>query len=102
MIGYDFHPEARLDVDEIWEFIREDNLAPADRLTGEIFDAVRALVPFSHQGHRRQDLTSRLLRFVVPLRDKFWPELTTKRRNSAYRSWARDYRFLCGRFSPSH
>jgi len=26
MIAYDFHPEARLDLDEIWEFIRGDNL----------------------------------------------------------------------------
>ena len=41
MIGYDFHPEARLDVDEIWEFIGEDNLAADDRLIGEI------LTPFA-------------------------------------------------------
>ncbi len=27
MTGYDFHPEARADLDEIWEFIRADNLA---------------------------------------------------------------------------
>jgi hypothetical protein len=26
MSGYDFHPEARIDLDEIWEFIRADNL----------------------------------------------------------------------------
>src|ERR1017187_1232929 len=26
MTGYDFHPEARLDLDEIWEFIRADDL----------------------------------------------------------------------------
>ncbi|HXB73939.1 MAG TPA: hypothetical protein VNY05_37210 [Candidatus Acidoferrales bacterium] len=32
MIAYDYHPEARLDLDEIWEFIREVNLAAADRL----------------------------------------------------------------------
>jgi hypothetical protein len=30
MTGYDFHPEARFDLDEIWEFIRADNLAAAD------------------------------------------------------------------------
>ena len=56
MIGYDFHPEARLDVDEIWEFIGEDNLAADDRLIGEIFDALRALVPFPRQGAKRQTL----------------------------------------------
>jgi plasmid stabilization system protein ParE len=64
MIGYDFHPEARLDLDEIWEFIRCDNLDAADRLITEVFDAVRALVPFPYQGHRRTDLTARALRFI--------------------------------------
>jgi plasmid stabilization system protein ParE len=63
--GYDFHPEARFDVDEIWEFIRADNLAAADRTVAEIFSAIRALVPFPNQGHRRPDLTSRPLRFTL-------------------------------------
>jgi plasmid stabilization system protein ParE len=58
MIGYDFHPEARLDLDEIWEFIRSDNLDAADRVIADVFEAVRALVPFPQQGHRRPDLTS--------------------------------------------
>ena len=40
MIGYDFHPEARLDLDEIWEFIRVDSLEAADRLIAEILDAM--------------------------------------------------------------
>jgi plasmid stabilization system protein ParE len=31
MTGYDFHPEARVDLDEIWEFIAEDNLEVATR-----------------------------------------------------------------------
>jgi plasmid stabilization system protein ParE len=30
MIRYAFHPEARVDLDEIWEFIRADNLDAAD------------------------------------------------------------------------
>jgi plasmid stabilization system protein ParE len=46
MIGYDFHPEARLDLDEIWEFIRADNLDAADRVIAEILAAVDGLVPF--------------------------------------------------------
>ncbi len=65
MIRYDFHPEARLDLDEIWEFIRNDNLEAANRVIAEVFEAVRALVRFPHQGHRRPDLTSRPLRFTV-------------------------------------
>jgi hypothetical protein len=30
MSGYDFHPEAGSDLDEIWEFIRADSLDAAD------------------------------------------------------------------------
>jgi plasmid stabilization system protein ParE len=65
MTGYDFHPEARFDLDEIWEFIRADNLAAADRTIEQILAAIRALVPFPDRGHRRPDLTSRPLRFIL-------------------------------------
>jgi plasmid stabilization system protein ParE len=65
MTGYGFHPEARVDLDEIWEFIRADNLAAADRMIAEILSAIRALVPFPGQGHQRPDLTSRPLRFIL-------------------------------------
>lgn len=65
MTGYAFHPEARLDLDEIWEFIRADSLGAADRVIAEILSAIAALVPFPGQGHRRQDLTSRPLRFIL-------------------------------------
>ena len=64
MTGYDFHPEARVDLDEIWEFIRADNLDAADQTIAEILDRIHALVSFHHEGHRRPDLTSRPLRFV--------------------------------------
>jgi len=65
MTGYDFHPEARADLDEIWEFIRADSLDAADRVIAEILASIRALVPFPDQGHRRPDLTSRPLRFIL-------------------------------------
>ena len=65
MITYDFHPEARLDLDEIWQFIGGDNVAAADRVIDEIVAAIDALVPFPNQGHRRPDLTSRPLRFTL-------------------------------------
>ncbi|MFN7919523.1 MAG: type II toxin-antitoxin system RelE/ParE family toxin [Bryobacteraceae bacterium] len=64
MIGYDFHPEARKDLDEIWEYIRWDSLDASDRVIGEILAAIRGLVPFPRQGHRRTDLTNRPLRFI--------------------------------------
>jgi len=65
MTAYSFHPEARVDLDEIWEFIRTDNLAAADRMIAEILSAIRVLVSFPAQGHRRPDLTSRPLRFTL-------------------------------------
>lgn len=64
MTGYDFHPEARADLNEIWEYIRADSLAAADRMVEEVLAAICALVPFPYQGHRRTDLTSRPLRFI--------------------------------------
>jgi plasmid stabilization system protein ParE len=36
MTGYDFHPRAVNDLDEIWGFIAADNLDAADRMIGEI------------------------------------------------------------------
>ncbi|MGO9971154.1 MAG: type II toxin-antitoxin system RelE/ParE family toxin [Bryobacteraceae bacterium] len=59
MIADDFHPEALLDLDEIWEFIRGDSLDEAGRLIAEILDAIGDLVPFPGRGHRRPDITSR-------------------------------------------
>lgn len=32
MTVYALHPEARIDLDEIWEFIRADNPDAADRM----------------------------------------------------------------------
>ena len=62
---FDLHPLAAQDITEIWEFIAEDSPRAAGRVREEILDAIRALVPFPHQGHRRLDLTSRPLRFTV-------------------------------------
>jgi plasmid stabilization system protein ParE len=64
MTDYDFHPEARLDLDEIWEFIRADNLYAADRVIADILDRVGRLVAFPGTGYRRPNLTSRPLRFI--------------------------------------
>ena len=65
MITYGFHPEARLDLDEIWEFIRADSVDAADIVIAEILEALDGLVPFPNKGHRRPDLTSRPLRFIL-------------------------------------
>jgi plasmid stabilization system protein ParE len=63
MSGYAFHPEARRDLEEIWEFIRADNLDAADRVVGEVLETARRLATSPHIGHRRPDLTGRPLRF---------------------------------------
>ena len=65
MITYDFHPGVRLDLDEIWEFVGADNPGVAGRLITEIVAAVDALTPFPGVGHKRPDLTSRPLRFIL-------------------------------------
>ncbi len=65
MTGYDFHPEAAIDLGDVWDFIAEDNLDAADKVIADILASIDALVPFPDQGHRRPDLTSRPLRFVM-------------------------------------
>lgn len=59
MIGYDFHPEARADLDQIYDYIGEDSPDAADRVIAEVLAAIRALVSFPRRGHKRTDLTSR-------------------------------------------
>jgi plasmid stabilization system protein ParE len=63
MSGFVLHPEALTDLDDIWEFVAADNVGAADRLLEEIYEAIRALIPFPQAGHVRSDLTSRPLRF---------------------------------------
>lgn len=65
MIGHGFHPEASIDLDDIWEFIAADNVAAANTAMDDIFDAIDTLVAFPYQGYRRPNLTSRPLRFKL-------------------------------------
>jgi plasmid stabilization system protein ParE len=65
MSGFVLHPEALADLNEIWEYIASDNPSAADRMLEEIYEAIRGVVPFPQQGHRRSDLSSRPLRFLA-------------------------------------
>ena len=65
MTRYAFHPEAELDLVQIWDFIAEDSVEAADKVSGEIVARIKALVFSPYRGHRRRDLTSRPLRFTV-------------------------------------
>jgi plasmid stabilization system protein ParE len=63
MTGYALHPETYTDIQEIADYIAADDPDAARRVV-KIFEAIEALVPMPHQGHRRPDLTSRPLRFI--------------------------------------
>jgi antitoxin ParD1/3/4/toxin ParE1/3/4 len=63
--GFDLHPLAAQDITDIWEYIADDSPQAARRVREEILAAIRAVVPFPNVGHKRIDLTSRPLRFIV-------------------------------------
>jgi plasmid stabilization system protein ParE len=63
--GFDLHPLAAQDIIDLWTFIANDSPQAARRVREDILDAIRALVPFPNQGHKRPDLTQRPLRFTV-------------------------------------
>ena len=65
MTTYAFHPDALRDLDEIWEYIAADNSDAADRILDNILRKCESLAILPHQGHRRSELTSAPLRFVV-------------------------------------
>ena len=67
MSDYVLHPDAFADLDDIWEYIAEDNLDAADRVLADIHAVLRTLAASPHIGHRRPDLTARPLRFHVAL-----------------------------------
>ncbi|HMD78321.1 MAG TPA: type II toxin-antitoxin system RelE/ParE family toxin [Terracidiphilus sp.] len=56
---------AEQDLDEIWEYIAQDNINAADRWIGKLFDAFDALARKPGMGHKREDLTA------YPI--LFWP-----------------------------
>lgn len=70
MSGYAFHPEAFADLDEIWEYIAEDNILAADRVLADIHSTLTTLATSRRIGHARPDLTERPLLFHVA-RDEY-------------------------------
>jgi len=65
MSGYSFHPDAAADLNEIWEFIAQNNIDAADRVLAEIHEVLHTLASSPRIGHWRPDLTSQPLRFHV-------------------------------------
>ena len=70
MSRYAFHPDAFGDLDEIWEYIAQDNIDAADRVLADIHSTLSTLAELPQVGHRRPDLTTRPLRFHVA-RDEY-------------------------------
>jgi len=65
MNGYVLSRDAERDLEDLWDYIAEENVGAADRLIARLFDAFEELGRFPHLGHKREDLTS----FPV----LFWP-----------------------------
>ena len=63
MSEFELHPQAVTDVEEIWDYIAQDNLAAADRLVDEIFAAFAGLAAMPEKGYIRKDLTNKPVRF---------------------------------------
>ena len=57
--------DAELDLDQIWEYIAEDNIEAADRWIAKLFDAFESLAQAPGMGRKREDLTA------LPI--LFWP-----------------------------
>jgi plasmid stabilization system protein ParE len=63
--GFRLLPLASQDISEIWQYIDESNPAAALAFVAGILETINTLIPFPHLGHRRTDLTSRPLRFML-------------------------------------
>jgi len=63
--GFKLHPLAARDIADIWAYIADESPQAARRVREDILRGIRALEHFPEQGHRRTDLTSRPLRFIV-------------------------------------
>jgi antitoxin ParD1/3/4/toxin ParE1/3/4 len=61
--GYRLTPEAQANVDEISAFVTEDNVDAAIRVVDALEHAFELLATTPEIGHKREDLTSRPLKF---------------------------------------
>jgi plasmid stabilization system protein ParE len=55
--------QAEQDLTEIWDYIARDSADAADRVIGEIQQAMRRLAEMPNMGHIREDLADRCYRF---------------------------------------
>lgn len=65
MNGYVLSRDAERDLEDLWDYVADDNVEAADRLIARFFDAFEELGRLPGLGHKREDLTN----FPV----LFWP-----------------------------
>ena len=53
-----FAPEAQRDLHEAWEYIAADNVNAADKLAGQIHQALTLLAEMPGIGHSRRDISN--------------------------------------------
>jgi plasmid stabilization system protein ParE len=58
MSAYILSEDADVDLDDIWEYIAQDNIDDADRWIAKLFDAFEAIGRTPSIGHKREDLTN--------------------------------------------
>lgn len=63
MSGFTLSPLARQDLNDIWDYIAQDDLDAADRVINEIHEAILLISTMPGIGHSREDLTDKPLRF---------------------------------------
>ena len=65
MSHYNVSPEARTDLDAIWDYyaLELENVDAADKIRDEFFDAMRRLGKTPGMGHFRSDLAKEPVRF---------------------------------------
>ena len=80
MSGYAFHPDAFGDLNEIWEFIAQDNIDAADRVLADIHSTLTMFAGAPQIGNRRPDLTTAV---TIPCRARSVPYRLRARREAA-------------------
>ncbi len=58
MSAYVLSKDADSDLNQIWEFIAQDNIDAADRWIEKLFDTFESLARAPGMGHTRKDLTA--------------------------------------------
>jgi antitoxin ParD1/3/4/toxin ParE1/3/4 len=70
MRAWEFSPEAKEDLQDIWLYIAADNSAAADEIEAEIYEACDLLARNPGLGHKRRDLTDEPVLFW-PVRGRY-------------------------------